>query len=106
MPVDLDALGPNGPYRARNRLPIPDVSGEPVAELSLVPKLFVTRAMSALRKAGSLATDERTALIAHAGTIFAQGTVAGLSPAGYEDIVSRVSGMPISVVRAAANMRA
>jgi acyl-CoA reductase-like NAD-dependent aldehyde dehydrogenase len=101
MPADLDALGPNGPYRARNRLPIPDVCGDPVAELSLVPRLFVTRAMSALRQADSLAADERAAVIAHAGTMFAQGTVAGLPAADYQDIVSRVSGMPISVVRAA-----
>jgi acyl-CoA reductase-like NAD-dependent aldehyde dehydrogenase len=101
MPVDLDALGPGGPFRARNRLSIPDVSGMPVAQLSLVPRLFVTRAMSALRKADGLAADERAAVIAHAGTMFAQGTVAGLPPAGYQDLVSRVSGMPISVVRAA-----
>jgi acyl-CoA reductase-like NAD-dependent aldehyde dehydrogenase len=106
MPADLDALGPSGPYRARNRLAIPDVSGAPVAELSLVPRLFVTRAMSAARQADSLAADERTAVIAYAGTMFARGTVAGLPAADYQDLVSRVSGLPISVVRAATTFTA
>jgi acyl-CoA reductase-like NAD-dependent aldehyde dehydrogenase len=99
--IQLDALGANGPYRARNRQSIADVAGNPVAELSLVPKLFVTRTMAALHKAETKPLDERIAAIARAGEAFATGTVAGLSAEEYQHVVSRVSGMPISVVRAA-----
>ncbi len=98
-PIEVDALGPKGPYRARNRLAIPDVSGAPVAELSLVPSLFVNRAIEALRRADPLGPDERTRALVDAGRLFAEGSVGGLSVAAYEHAVSRVGGLPISVVR-------
>jgi acyl-CoA reductase-like NAD-dependent aldehyde dehydrogenase len=98
----LDALGPTGAYRAHERQTITDVAGNPVAELSLVPTLFVNRAMAALRKADSLPLDERLAALAAAGEAHATGTVDGVSAADHHLIVSRVSGMPISVVRSAA----
>ncbi|MCW3064992.1 MAG: aldehyde dehydrogenase, partial [Solirubrobacterales bacterium] len=100
--VALDALGPAGPYEARERTTIADVAGQPVAELSLVPRLFVTRAMAALRKADTLPVDERMAAIARAGEAYREQTLDGLSPGDYEHLVSRVSGLPISEVRAAA----
>ena len=100
-PVFIDALGPNGAYRARNRQPIPDVAGSPLAELSLVPKLFVTRAMSALRKARPVPLQQRLTALARAGELFAAGTVAGQSAADYQHMVSRMSGTPLPVVRTA-----
>ena len=54
----LDALGPAGTYHAHARQTITDVAGDPLAELSLVPRLFVTRAMAALRKADTLPVDD------------------------------------------------
>jgi acyl-CoA reductase-like NAD-dependent aldehyde dehydrogenase len=101
-PIELDALGPAGAYRARARQTITDVAGNPLAELSLGPTLFVTRAMAALRKAGSLPTDRRLEALARAGEAHATGTVNGVSAADYQLMVSRVSGMPVSVVRRAA----
>lgn len=101
-PITLDALGPSGAYRARRQLIIPDVTGTPVAELSLVPKLFITRSMSALRKATTLPAEERIAALGRAGRIFLKETVDGLPFADYEYAVSRVSGVPISIVRSAA----
>jgi acyl-CoA reductase-like NAD-dependent aldehyde dehydrogenase len=98
----LDALGPAGAYHARERQTIADVAGNPLAELSLVPRLFVTRAMAALHKADTLPLDQRLAALAHAGEIFSMGTVNGMSAGDYQYIVSRVTGMPISVVRSAA----
>jgi acyl-CoA reductase-like NAD-dependent aldehyde dehydrogenase len=97
----LDALGPGGPYRSRNRVQVADLTGTPVAELSLVPKLFVTRAMAALRKARPLPVDDRLAALERAGDLFATGTVAGMSAAEYEQAVCRVSGTPLSTVRRA-----
>lgn len=99
--IDLDALGPTGPYRARNRETIPDVTGRPVAELSLVPSLFVRRGMAALYRADTLPADRRAAALAHAGQIFATGVIDGMSRDEYEHTVTRVCGLPISVVRAA-----
>ncbi|MFE3603719.1 aldehyde dehydrogenase family protein [Streptomyces sp. NPDC059142] len=100
-PVRLDALGPAGVYRSRKHQDIKDVAGRTVAELGLVPTLFVTRAMNALHKAAPLSPDARIAAIARAGALFATATLGGLSVAEYEYRVSRVSGLPISVIRAA-----
>ena len=99
--IALDALGPSGNYRSRNRMVVDDLSGTPTAELSLVPKLYVTRAMAALRRATSLPREERLAALARAGRIFVEETIDGLTFEQYELTVSRVSGVPISVVRAA-----
>ncbi|MGF1430243.1 aldehyde dehydrogenase family protein [Kitasatospora sp. LaBMicrA B282] len=97
--IALDALGHNGGYRSRNRIVVPDVTGRPVAELSLVPGLFVTRAMAALQRAESLPEAERIAALARAARIFAEEVIDGLTFEEYEYTVSRVSGVPISVVR-------
>jgi acyl-CoA reductase-like NAD-dependent aldehyde dehydrogenase len=97
----LDALGPAGAFHARERQTISDVAGNPVAELSLVPRLFVTRAMAALHNARTLPLDERLAALARAGELYATGVVDGTSAADHEITVSRVTGLPISVVRGA-----
>ncbi|MFI6206021.1 aldehyde dehydrogenase family protein [Streptomyces sp. NPDC051041] len=99
--LQLDALGAGAPYRARNRLAVTDVSGAVTAELSLVPGLFVHRTLTALRRAAPLAPDDRAAALRRAADLFAGGTVAGQSVAAYEHHVSRVGGVPITVVRAA-----
>ncbi|MGH3752214.1 MAG: aldehyde dehydrogenase family protein [Pseudonocardiaceae bacterium] len=97
----LDALGHHGPYRARHRVPVPDVTGTPIAELSLVPRLFVQRSLAALRRADPLPADDRAAALDRAGHAFASATINGLPVGDYQHAVSRVSGLPISVVRAA-----
>ncbi|MDX6684934.1 MAG: hypothetical protein QOF86_1062 [Baekduia sp.] len=97
----LDALGPAGVYHARERQTISDVAGNPVAELSLVPRLFVSRAMVALHNARTLPLDERLAALARAGELYATGVVEGTCAADHELAVSRVTGLPISVVRGA-----
>jgi acyl-CoA reductase-like NAD-dependent aldehyde dehydrogenase len=100
--ISLDALGPNGSYRTRNRLPITDVAGRQLAELSLVPPLFITRTMSALRKARPMAPDMRRKAIAEAGELFATGEVDGITAANYRHTVSRMAGTPAPIARAAA----
>ncbi|WP_248963431.1 aldehyde dehydrogenase family protein [Sphaerisporangium perillae] len=99
--IQLDALGPKGPYRTANRRTVTDVSGVPVAELSLVPKLYVERSVAALHKARVMPPEERAAALERAGRAFANETINGLSVEDYQHAVSRVAGMPISVVRAA-----
>lgn len=101
-PVFVDALGPRGAYRARNRLSVPDVAGKPLAELSLVPRLFITRAMSALHRADALPLEKRLSALAQAGERFAGGVVDGMPAADYQYAVSRMSGIPLGEVRAAA----
>ncbi|WP_328956021.1 aldehyde dehydrogenase family protein [Kitasatospora purpeofusca] len=97
--LQLDALGPGEPFRARRRTEVTEVTGAPFAELSLVPKLFVTRAMRALHAAESLPAEERFAALARAGRIFTSETIDGLDFPSYERAVARVSGVPITVVR-------
>jgi acyl-CoA reductase-like NAD-dependent aldehyde dehydrogenase len=99
--IQLDALGPDGAYRTRNRLPLTDVSGRPIGEMSLVPPLFVDRALAALGDAKPLVVDDRVAALARAGDRFATGTIGGLTPGDYHLAVSRLSGLPIATVRTA-----
>jgi hypothetical protein len=79
--IALDALGPAGSYHARDRLTISDVAGNPVAELSMVPRLFVTRAMAALHKAATPPVDDRLDALASAGVAYRTASVDGLSGA-------------------------
>jgi acyl-CoA reductase-like NAD-dependent aldehyde dehydrogenase len=58
--------------------------------------------MAALHKADTLPIEQRLTALARAGEAHATGTVNGVSAADYQFIVSRASGMPISVVRSAA----
>lgn len=99
--VRLDALGPAGPFRSRTPLEIVDVTGTPTAELSLVPTVFATRALAALRRAAPPPPDERAAALAAAGAAFAGDVVAGRDPVEYQLMVSRVAGTPLPVVRSA-----
>lgn len=59
-PVYLDALGPRGPYRTRVPSAVTDVSGTEVARLSLVPPVFVGRALATLRKADPVPADRKS----------------------------------------------
>jgi acyl-CoA reductase-like NAD-dependent aldehyde dehydrogenase len=102
--IQIDALGPDGPYRARSRQSVVDVAGVPVAELSLVPAVFVSRAMSALRKASAMPVEARLAALARAATVFETETINGQNLDEYHRMVSRVTGMGISVVRATTGM--
>jgi acyl-CoA reductase-like NAD-dependent aldehyde dehydrogenase len=99
--IAVDALGAHGAYRSRHRLPISDVAGHPLAELSLVPRLFVTRALTALQKAQTLPLEERLDAMARAGQLFAAGEVGGMPATSYQYLVSRMSGTPLSIVRGA-----
>jgi len=99
--VDLDALGPGGPYRAQARETVPDVTGRAAAELSLVPRLYARRSLAALRRAETLPPDERVAALAEAGRLFGTAALGGLSVERYEHTVARVSGLPVSLVREA-----
>ncbi|WP_432994836.1 aldehyde dehydrogenase family protein [Dactylosporangium sp. CA-233914] len=101
MGITLDAIGPQGSYRARRRQSVPDVTGAPAAELSLVPRLYVSRTLAALRAARPLPSAQRIAALAAAARHFVEDEVAGLSFAEYEHTVARVSGVPLAVVRAA-----
>jgi len=65
--VAIDALGPAGVYRTRNREVITDTAGVPVAELSIVPPLYVTRTIGAQRKVRPLPIAQRGAALHKTG---------------------------------------
>lgn len=98
----LDALGPGGEYRTRKRELITDVSGSPVAEMTVVPALYVARTVNALRKTRPLPAAEREAALVRAAKMFLSDEIAGHDFQGYVDMASRVSGLPIAVTRAGA----
>lgn len=100
--VLLDALGPSGEYRTRNREIVTSTAGVPVAELSLVPPLFVSRAISAQRKVAPLPVAQREKALGAAAEIFATAVIGGLDFDAYVELASRISGVPIVVTRTGA----
>ena len=100
--VCIDALGPNGEYRTRNREIIATTSGAPAVELSIVPPLYVSRTLGGQRKVRPLLALQREAALAEAAEVFSSAVIAGLDFEAYVDLTSRISGMPIGITRAGA----
>ena len=100
--VDLPALGPGGEYRTRNREIITDTAGVPVAETSVVPRLFASRSIDAQRKLSPLPIDRREAALMKAADVFASSTVGGLDYDSYVELTCRVTGLPMTAARAGA----
>ena len=100
--VDIDALGCSGEYRTRNREVIMTTAGVPVAELSMVPPLYVSRTIGAQRKVRPLPAAQREAALADAANVFATAVIGGLDFKNYVRMASRISGLPIAVTRAGA----
>lgn len=98
--VALDALGADGEYRTRKRELVTTTAGAAVAELSLVPPLYVSRTLGAQRRIAPLPVARRAAALSRAAGIFADGVVAGLDFEAYVTLAARISGMPIAVARA------
>jgi len=101
--VDLPALGPDGEYRTRNREVIKDTAGLPVAESSIVPRLFVTRSIDAQRRLRPLPAAEREAALTKAAGVFVSSTIGGLDFETYVDLTCRVTGLPMAAARAGAH---
>ncbi len=100
--LHVDALGPQGEYRTRGRDIVLSTAGDAVAELSIVPPLYVSRTVDAQRKARPLPAVQREAALAAAAGVFATATIAGLDFEAYVAAASRISGLPIAVTRAGA----
>jgi acyl-CoA reductase-like NAD-dependent aldehyde dehydrogenase len=101
--VDLPALGPDGEYRTRNREIIKDTTGVPIAESSVVPRLFVIRSIDAQRKLRPLPAEQREAALTRAADVFVSSTIGGLDFDSYVELTCRVSGLPMAAARAGAH---
>ncbi len=97
--IEIDALGPTGEYRSRNRELITDSEGVAVAELTIAPKLYVARALNAQRRTRPLAAPQRQAALVRAADAFLNSAVCGLDFEAYVRLASRVSGLPIAAAR-------
>jgi acyl-CoA reductase-like NAD-dependent aldehyde dehydrogenase len=100
--VPIDALGPSGEYRTRNREIVTSTAGVPVVELSIAPPLYVSRTIGAQRKVRPLPVAQREAALADASDIFATAVIAGLDFEAYVGLASQISGLPIAITRAGA----
>jgi len=100
--VDLAALGPDGEYRTRNREIIKDTAGVPVAESSVVPRLFVHRSIDTQRPLRPLPATQREAAITRAADVFVSSAIDGLDFDSYVELTCRVSGLPMAAARAGA----
>ena len=100
--IAIDALGLSGEYRTRNRETITDTAGVAVAELSIVPPLYVTRTITAQRTVRPLPAALREAALAKTAGVFVNSVIGGLDFDRYVELASRVSGLPVGVTRAGA----
>ncbi len=98
----LDALGPDGHLQTRNRDVVTDTAGVAVAELSVVPRLFVARSLMAQRRIRPLPWPQRHAALTKAADVFRNSVVADLNFSDYVHLTARVSGLPVSVARSGA----
>lgn len=101
-PVQIDALGPAGPYRSRERRPLTSLSGARIGEISQVPALYVRRTLAAMRAAPVVPAAERFAALEKAADLFLNATFGDLDPEAYVQLVSTASGVPLGVVRQSA----
>ncbi len=100
--VCLDALGAGDDYRTRNREVIMSTAGVAVAELSIVPPLYVSRTIDAQRKIRPLPVARREAALAEAADVFATAVIGDLDFENYVRLASGISGLPIAVTRVGA----
>ncbi len=100
--VFIDALGAGGDYRTRNSEIITSTAGAAVAELSIVPPLYVSRTIGAQRKVRPLPVVQREAALGNAADAFATATIGGLDFEDYVRLAGAISGLPIAVTRAGA----
>ncbi|MGW7074720.1 aldehyde dehydrogenase family protein [Streptomyces sp. NPDC054866] len=96
---DIAALGPNGPYRTRNRTTVADASGTPALELASVPGLVVSHWIDQLRGSEPLPVAETAAVLSKAADIFEGQEVLGDDLEAHERRVSALTGTPVTVVR-------
>jgi hypothetical protein len=99
--LQLDAIGPDGPYRAQSREAVSYLSGAPLAEMTMVGALYAVGAVKKLRSAPRLSSEHRLRRMRVAVHQFAHGWVAGMSACDYQRTVSKVTGTPIASVRIA-----
>jgi len=97
----IDALGPAGPYRSRQRRTLTDLSGAAIGEMSLVPALYARRTLAAMRAAPVMPGPERLTAMATAAELFLGGTYGGRGLDEHARLVSTAAGVPLVVVRRA-----
>ena len=97
--ISLEAFGPTGDYRSRNRELITDTGGVAVADLAITPKLNVARALKPQRGIRPLTVPQCQAALARAADVFLNSVVGGLDFEAYVQLASRVSGLPIAAAR-------
>lgn len=100
----IDALGPDGQYRTRNRELISDTRGVAVADMSVAPRLYVTKSIAAQRKAAPLPIADREAALERTADIFRSSVIAGLDFDDYVHLTCRITGLPLAVAKAAADV--
>ncbi|CCO47566.1 conserved hypothetical protein [Vibrio nigripulchritudo SOn1] len=86
-------------YEARKRSKILDFSSTPIAEISLAPPIYVHELSSQAKSRKRLKLAEIQAAICEASDVFLNGTVCGLSPSQYMNLVHRATGLPESTVQ-------
>ncbi|MER6924083.1 hypothetical protein ABT314_34905, partial [Streptomyces spiralis] len=86
-------------HRSRDSRPLHDVNGNPLAEVHEAPALTTRLTAKAMRQAPALDPDERLAVLAEAGALFAGATLGGQTPEEYCRLQALASGVPVAVAR-------
>ncbi|NRQ30945.1 aldehyde dehydrogenase family protein [Nonomuraea sp. NN258] len=99
MSMSIPVLRGGSERASQDTRPLSGVDGEPLAVVHEAPALMVRMTAKSMRQAPHLPLDERLAVLARAGALFAEATLGGQTPEEYCEIQALASGVPISVAR-------
>jgi acyl-CoA reductase-like NAD-dependent aldehyde dehydrogenase len=97
--LSIPVLRGGNESRSRDTSVLHGVNGAPLATVNEAPALVTRLTVQAARRAPALATDDRLAVLAKAGTLFARATLGGQSPEEYCRVQALASGVPIGAAR-------
>jgi len=81
------------PYQTIKCKEVLDIAGTPIAQYSIVPTIYIQDVINKMRTKGSLSLLERYERLIKAGRIYKEGTLCGLSPEAYVNLVSAATGL-------------
>lgn len=85
-------------YRSRQQQAIYDVSGTTIGYSTIAPPVYIQDKIFQLREASSYSLTQRYELLELAGKIYQEEILADLDPKTYAMLVSRVTGLPESII--------
>ncbi|MFE0514356.1 aldehyde dehydrogenase family protein [Streptomyces sp. NPDC058964] len=99
MVMSIPVLRGGQERASRDSRMLHDVNGDPLAEVHEAPALLAELTVKAMRQAPPMPLQERLAVLAEAGRLFAEAPLGGQTPQEYCRVQALASGVPVAVAR-------